>query len=111
RAYLNSTLFVGLAIVVGIVLDQTLDVQNLALVFLMAVLAAAVRGGLGPALYASLLGAVAFNFFFLEPRYTLTVSSPDSVVALLFYFGVALVASNLTVAVQRQAASARARAR
>ncbi|XOK13849.1 DUF4118 domain-containing protein [Agrobacterium tumefaciens] len=111
RSYLNSTLFVGLAIVVGIVLDQTLDVQNLALVFLMAVLAAAVRGGLGPALYASLLGAVAFNFFFLEPRYTLTVSSPDSLVALLFYFGVALVASNLTVAVQRQAASARARAR
>ncbi|WP_080830180.1 sensor histidine kinase KdpD, partial [Agrobacterium sp. NCPPB 925] len=111
RAYLNSTLFVGLAIVVGIVLDQTLDVQNLALVFLMAVLAAAVRGGLGPALYASLLGAVAFNFFFLEPRYTLTVSSPDSLVALLFYFGVALVASNLTVAVQRQAASARSRAR
>lgn len=45
RSYLNSTLFVGLAIIVGIVLDQTLDVQNLALVFLMAVLAAAVRGG------------------------------------------------------------------
>lgn len=111
RSYLNSTVFVGLAIIVGIVLDQTLDVQNLALVFLMAVLAAAVRGGLGPALYASLLGAVAFNFFFLDPRYTLTVSSPDSLVALLFYFGVALVASNLTVAVQRQAASARSRAR
>lgn len=109
--YLNSTLFVGLAIVAGIVLDQTLDVRNLALVFLMAVLAAAVRGGLGPALYASLLGAFSFNFFFLEPRYTLTVRDPESVVALLFYFGVALVASNLTAAVQRQAATARARAR
>lgn len=111
RPYLNSTLFVGLAIVAGIVLDQTLDVRNLALVFLMAVLAAAVRGGLGPALYASLLGAFAFNFFFLEPRYTLTVRDPESVVALLFYLGVALVASNLTAAVQRQAAAARARAR
>ncbi|MGQ8630047.1 DUF4118 domain-containing protein [Agrobacterium sp. DKPNP3] len=109
--YLTSTLFVGLAIVAGIVLDQTLDVRNLALVFLMAVLAAAVRGGLGPAIYASLLGAFSFNFFFLEPRYTLTVRDPESVVALLFYFGVALVASNLTAAVQRQAAAARARAR
>ncbi|NTE83456.1 sensor histidine kinase KdpD [Agrobacterium tumefaciens] len=111
RPYLSSTLFVGLAIVAGIVLDQMLDVRNLALVFLMAVLAAAVRGGLGPALYASLLGAFAFNFFFLEPRYTLTVRDPESVVALLFYLGVALVASNLTAAVQRQAAAARARAR
>ena len=109
--YLSSTLFVGLAIVAGIVLDQALDVRNLALVFLMAVLAAAVRGGLGPAIYASLLGAFSFNFFFLEPRYTLTVRDPESVVALLFYFGVALVASNLTAAVQRQAAAARARAR
>lgn len=109
--YLTSTLFVGLGIGAGIVLDQTLDVRNLALVFLMAVLAAAVRGGLGPAIYASLLGAFSFNFFFLEPRYTLTVRDPESVVALLFYFGVALVASNLTAAVQRQAAAARARAR
>lgn len=109
--YLKSLGFVGLAIVAGVVLDQALDVRNLALVFLMAVLAAAVRGGLGPALFASLLGAFSFNFFFLEPRYTLTVRDAESLVALLFYLGVALVASNLTAAVQRQAAAARARAR
>ncbi|MFB9950247.1 DUF4118 domain-containing protein [Rhizobium puerariae] len=111
KPYVKSTIFVGLAIVAGIALDQTLDVRNLALVFLMAVLAAAVRGGLGPGLYASLLGALSFNFFFLEPRYTLTVRDPESLVALFFYLGVALVASNLTAAVQRQAAAARQRAR
>ncbi|MDG3579489.1 sensor histidine kinase KdpD [Rhizobium sp. YJ-22] len=111
KPYLKATLFVALAIVAGITLDQTLDVRNLALVFLMAVLAAAVRGGLGPGLYASLLGAFSFNFFFLEPRYTLTVRDPESLVALFFYLGVALVASNLTAAVQRQAAAARQRAR
>ncbi|WP_337267374.1 sensor histidine kinase KdpD [Oryzifoliimicrobium ureilyticus] len=111
KPYLESTLFVGLAIIVGIAIDQTLDVRNLALVFLMAVLAAAVRGGLGAGFYASLLGALSFNFFFLEPRYTLTVRDPESLVALIFYFGVALVASNLTATVQRQAEAARSRAR
>lgn len=111
KHYVQSALFVGLAVGVGIALDQTLDLRNLALVFLMSVLASAVRGGLGPGLFASLLGAVSFNFFFLEPRYTLTVRDPDSVIALLFYLGVAIVASNLTAAVQRQAAAARQRAR
>lgn len=48
--YLNSTLFVGLAIVAGIVLDQALDVQNLALVFLMAVLRRPCAEGWGPPL-------------------------------------------------------------
>lgn len=111
RAYLLGVLFVLLAILAGIALDQTLDVQNLALVFLMAVLAASVRGGLGTGLFASVLGALSFNFFFLEPRYNFTVRDPESVVALFFYFSVALVASNLTAAVQRQAAAARQRAR
>ncbi len=111
RPYLLSVVFVVLAALAGIALDQTLDVQNLALVFLMAVLGASVRGGLGPGLFASVLGAFAFNFFFLEPRYNFTVRDPESLVALFFYFGVALVASNLTAAVHRQAAAARQRAR
>lgn len=111
RPYLLSVVFVLLAILAGIALDQTLDVQNLALVFLMAVLAASVRGGLGAGLFASVLGALSFNFFFLEPRYNFTVRDPESLVALFFYFGVALVASNLTAAVHRQAAAARQRAR
>lgn len=111
KHYVQSAIFVALAIAAGIALDRTLDVRNLALVFLMSVLASAVRGGLGPGLFASLLGAVAFNFFFLEPRYTFTVRDPESVIALFFYLGVAVVASNLTAAVQRQAVAARQRAR
>ena len=109
--YIKATAFVAIAVIVGFVLDRTLDVRNLALVFLMSVLAAAVRGGLGPGLFASVLGALCFNFFFLDPRYTFTVQDPESLVALVFYFGTAIVASNLTAAVQRQAAAARQRAR
>lgn len=111
KYYILSLIFMSAAVAIGVLLDQTLNVQNLALVFLMGVLASAVRGGLGPGLFASVLGAVAFNFFFLEPRYTLTIRDPESVVALLFFLGTALVASNLTAAVQRQAIAARQRAR
>lgn len=111
KHYLRSTAFMMAAAVIGILLDRTLDVRNLALVFLMGVLASTVRGGLGAGLYASVLGALFYNFFFLEPRYTLTVRDPESFVALMFFLGTALVASNLAATVQRQAAAARQRAR
>ncbi|UVC07361.1 sensor histidine kinase KdpD [Rhizobium sp. TH2] len=106
-----GALLVALALGAGVLLDEILDVQNLALVFLMAVLATAVRSGLWPGLFASVLGALCFNFFFLEPRYTFTVRDPESIVALAFFLLVAVIASNLTAAVQRQAAAARQRAR
>ncbi|MBN9137666.1 MAG: DUF4118 domain-containing protein, partial [Phyllobacterium sp.] len=96
---------------VGLLLSRILDVRNIALVFLMAVLASAVTVGLWPALFASVLSAIVLNFFFLDPLYTLVISDPESVIALGFFFGVAVIASNLTARVQRQAAAARQRAR
>ena len=109
--YLVSAVLVGAAIAIGAVLDRVLDVQNIALVFLMAVLTAAMTVGLWPALLASGLSALAFNFFFLEPRYTLRIGDPDSVLALGFFLVVAVTASNLAAGVQRQAVAARQRAR
>jgi two-component system sensor histidine kinase KdpD len=109
--YLTAALHVVGALVVGMALQQFLDVRNIALVFLMAVLSSAVTLGLWPALFASLISAAAYNFFFLPPLYTLDISDPESVVALLFFLIVAVIASNLTGRVQRQAAAARDRAR
>ena len=111
KAYLLSTAYVAGALAVGLLISRVLDVRNIALVFLMAVLASAVTVGLWPALFASVLSAVVLNFFFLDPLYTLVISDPESVIALGFFFGVAVIASNLTARVQRQAAAARQRAR
>ncbi|MEK1890665.1 MAG: sensor histidine kinase KdpD [Phyllobacterium sp.] len=111
KPYLMSTGYVIGALAVGLLLSRVLDVRNIALVFLMAVLASAVTVGLWPALFASVLSAAVLNFFFLEPLYTLVISDPESVIALGFFFCVAVIASNLTARVQRQAAAARQRAR
>ncbi|TPL04571.1 MULTISPECIES: sensor histidine kinase KdpD [unclassified Mesorhizobium] len=109
--YLFSTAYVAGALAVGSILDRFLDVRNLASVLLLAVLTAAVTFGLWPALYACFLSALAFNFFFLEPRYTLTIRDPESIVAFAVFLVVAVIASNLTARVQRQAVAARSRAR
>jgi two-component system sensor histidine kinase KdpD len=109
--YIHSLVYVAGAIGFGALLHRVLDVRNIALVFLMAVLTSAVTAGLWPALFASVVGALAYNFFFLEPLYTLDIGDPESVVAFVFFLCVAVVASNLTARVQRQAAAARLRAR
>ncbi|WEF25020.1 sensor histidine kinase KdpD [Paracoccus sp. S3-43] len=109
--YVWSSLYVAVALGIGTALARFLDVRNIALVFLMAVLASAMGGGLWPALFASVVSAFVFNFFFLEPRYTLDIGDPESVVAFAFFLGVAVIASNLAGRVQRQAVTARQRAR
>ncbi|MCW2243272.1 sensor histidine kinase [Azospirillum canadense] len=109
--FLASTGYVAAALVVGKVLQQVLDVSNVALVFLTAVLTSAVTGGLLPSLYASLISVLAFNYFFLPPLYTFTITEAENIVALFFFAVVALIASNLTARVRAQAVAARRRAK
>ncbi|MBN9065823.1 MAG: sensor histidine kinase KdpD, partial [Rhizobiales bacterium] len=109
--YLLSAVLVGVAVGCGEILARFLNVQNIALVFLTAVLVSAVTFGLRAALFSSVLSVFAFNFFFLPPYYSLTISDPENVVALFFFLTVALIASNLTSNVRTQAMMARNRAR
>ncbi|PWC40191.1 sensor histidine kinase KdpD [Azospirillum sp. TSO22-1] len=109
--YLASTAYVVAALGVGHVLRLVLDLSNIALVFLTAVLASAVTGGLGPSLYASLASVLAFNFFFLPPLHTFTIADPENIVALFFFAVVAVIASNLAARVRAQAVTARQRAK
>lgn len=111
QPYLFSSLYVLAALAIGMLLYRVLDVRNIALVFLMAVLASAVTAGLWPALFASVLSALVFNFFLLDPYYGFSIADPESVIAFAFFLGVAFIASNLMARVQRQATAARQRAR
>ncbi|HXP31540.1 MAG TPA: sensor histidine kinase KdpD [Stellaceae bacterium] len=111
KAYLGAVVMVALALVVGVFLRQFLAVSNIALVFLTAVLATAIAYGLWPALFASLVSVLAYNFFFLPPLYTFTVADPENIVALFFFAVVAVIASNLTARVRAQALAAAQRAK
>jgi two-component system sensor histidine kinase KdpD len=89
-------------------LDPFLQTPNLGLVFLTGVLIAAVRTGLGPALFASALSFVVFNFFFTEPRHTFVVSSQADILTLSFFLLVAVVTGHLGARVRRQIETIRA---
>lgn len=106
-----AALYVGIAAGIGMALFHIMGVRNIGLVFLMAVLTSAATAGLWPALFASVLGALAYNYFFLWPLYTLAIDDAESVVAFVTFLAAAALTSNLTARVHREARVARARAR
>jgi two-component system sensor histidine kinase KdpD len=63
---------------------------NLAMLFLTAVLVAAVGFGLGPALLGAFLAGISYNFFFLEPRFTFWIGHPADLLTFSTFFAVAL---------------------
>ncbi len=92
-------------------LFHILDLGNVALLYLLPVMAAASLFGLRTGLFAGLLSSLAYNFFFLPPTGTLTISNPENVISILVLLGVAFATSQLTARVRAQADMAAASAR
>ncbi len=109
--FIWSTLAVAAAIVVGELLTLVTPLPNLSMIFLVAVLLSAVAFGFWPAIYASTLSFLAYNFFFIEPIYTFTIAEPYELFALVIFLIVAVITSVLAGRVREQARVAASRMR
>lgn len=87
-----------------------LGLASAALLFLLPVLFAAARGGVGPGLVAALAGAAAYNFFLLPPRYTFRIHGLDNLISVQVLVAVALVTSRLATQLKAREADALNRA-
>ena len=100
---------VALAVVVGLFVRRHLQLPNLSMIFLAAVLVCAVSIGVWPAILAALLSFLAYNFFFIPPLYTFTVAEPHEFFALLIFLMVAILTGGLAGRVRDQSDAARKR--
>ncbi|HRH40809.1 MAG TPA: DUF4118 domain-containing protein [Pyrinomonadaceae bacterium] len=113
RFYQNKSIGYRLA-VGGIVLvtailapfHATINSTTIALALLLVVLLVATLFGSRPALLASLLGVLCFNFFFLPPLYTFTIAEPQNWIALFAFLATALMAGQLSSYARRRAEEA-----
>lgn len=80
------------------------------LLYLPAVLAAAIIGGFRPALFSAFASALAYNYFFTAPERSFRIASPTDLVTVIVLFLVAVVASQLAASVRNQARIAAAHA-
>ena len=86
-----------------------LPLDDPGMIFLVGVLLAAVVGGLGPSILAAFASLLVYDFFFVEPIFTLTVTKPQDVLSLLTFLVVAVLTSELMTRVRAQAEAARRR--
>ena len=102
----------GYGVALGGVLASTLvawllfphvDLANLIMVYLLGILAVSSRVGLWPSTWASFLSVIAFDFFFVTPRFSFAVSDTQYIFMFLVMLLVGLSISHLTVRVRRQA--------
>ena len=79
------------------------------LTFLLVILGVAARWGLVVAVFASVVGMMSINFFFLPPIGTLTIADPSNWVALFSFLVTAIVASQLSTSARKRTEEALSR--
>jgi two-component system sensor histidine kinase KdpD len=92
-------------------LNAVAPVSGLGVVYLLAVVLAAIRNGLVAALATAVASVLALNYFFITPVHRLTIADSENVVALAVFLIVAVVVGRLAAAARARAAEAEARAR
>jgi two-component system sensor histidine kinase KdpD len=111
RPYLMALLIAAIGLVTAALIKPYFGVENVDLVFLTAVVIVAVRYGLWPSLLASVGASLAYNFFFLPPIYTFTITDPTNIAAFFFFMLIAILVSNVAARVRTQADTAIGRIR
>lgn len=104
--YLASMAMTAAATVMAVGVETRVTIPNLSLVFVVPVIIAGVSLGLGPSLCSAILGALAFNFFLTEPRYSLAVDDPSNIWAIGLLLVVGLIVSGVAFTSRQRAIEA-----
>ncbi|MEQ1715961.1 MAG: sensor histidine kinase KdpD [Hyphomicrobium sp.] len=110
KAVLAAAASVVVAVMLGVVAERITPFPNLSMLFLLAVLISAIRYGVWTAVISSVLSFFAYNFFFIDPRYTLTIAQPHELLSLLTFLAVAILTGGLAGRLHEQAVAMRLRA-
>ena len=103
NGYFWATAVTLLSSAVGQLMFGHLELANLVMVYLLGVVFVATRFGRGPSVLASMLGVGFFDFLFVQPYYSFSVSDSQYLITLLAMLVVGIVISNLMINVRSQA--------
>src|SRR6201986_3554759 len=96
----------AVATILAVGVETKVTIPNLSRVLVGPVIIAGGSLGLGPSLCAAVLGALAFNFFLTEPRYSLAVDGPANIWAIGLLFVVGVIASGVAFTSRQRATEA-----
>jgi two-component system sensor histidine kinase KdpD len=109
QRYLWAVLLVALGTGLNSLFHPRISPTNLVMIYLLNVVITASYLGRGPAILASILSVLAFDYFFIPPYLTFAVSDTEYLLTFTGLLGVGLVISELTARARDQAEMARRR--
>src|SRR6266487_3753595 len=103
----------GAMLVTGIIymFDLYPRIPNISIVYLLVVIALASTRGRYPAILASLVAFLSFDFFLVPPLYVFTINLVDEWIALFVFLVTAILTSQLAVTLRERAVQASRRER
>jgi two-component system sensor histidine kinase KdpD len=107
REYLFAATSVGVSTAISFVMYSHFELTNLVMVYLLGTLAVASRGYRGPAAFSAAASVFCFDFFFVPPRFTFSVSDVQYLWTFAVMFVVAMIISHLTIRLREEAEAAR----
>ncbi|AJC45918.1 MULTISPECIES: sensor histidine kinase [Xanthomonas] len=105
---LFATVASALAVVVAWIAESWVGIDDLSMVFIVAVVMVASKTRMTAAVLAALLSFFSYNFFFIEPRFTFQIGARQGVVTVLLFLVAALVAGRLASRLRMQVLALRA---
>ena len=98
----------ALATALAWVAERWIGLDDLSLIFIVAVVVVAARTRMAAAVIAAVLCFFAYNFFFIDPRYTLLIGASQGVTTVVLFLVAALVAGRLASKLRTQVLALRA---
>ena len=98
----------AMACLVAAVAERWVGLYDLSMVFIVAVVLVAARSRTRAAVMAATLCFLAYNFFFITPRFTFAISARQGVITVFLFLAAALVAGRLASRLRMQVVALRA---
>ena len=105
---LFAVLASAVAVLVAWFSQAVVGLDDLSMIFILAVLVVAARTRMAAAVLSSVLCFFAYNFFFIEPLFTFHISAQRGVITVLLFLGTALLAGRLASKLRMQVVALRA---
>ena len=102
-----ALMLVALATGLAFLAQRLISAPNVTLIYVLPVIISATLFGWGPSLLTVVVGVVAFDFFFTEPYYSLTITSPSDIWAAVVLFVIASIVTSVAAESRRRAMEAR----
>jgi two-component system sensor histidine kinase KdpD len=102
KGYLLSIVMIIVVTLLNFLLQGFVNRLSLVYIYLVATIASALFFGMGPSLCSAAISLLTFDFFFTEPRYSLTMHHPHDIINVVVFFLTSIIVGQLVKVTKQQ---------